>query len=43
MKKIYTSPAIEMEIIEVEQGIALSTQTLDGFNDIFLEEEDVEW
>lgn len=25
MKKIYTSPAIEIETIEVEQGIAISS------------------
>ena len=43
MKKNYTSPAIEIENIEVEQGIAMSTQELGGFGDIFLEEEDVEW
>ena len=29
MKKIYTSPAIEIETIEVEQGIALSPASMD--------------
>ncbi len=31
MKKIYTSPAIEIETIEVEQGIAMS-----GGADLFM-------
>ena len=37
MKKIYTSPAIEIENIEVEQGIALSDGVfhLGGENSIF--------
>ena len=47
MKKIYTSPAIEIENIEVEQGIAMSFQVATfGFGDdvTFTDaEEDVIW
>lgn len=30
-------------MVEVEEGIAMSTQTVDGFNDIYLTEETVKW
>ena len=39
----YIEPTIDLVEMEVEQGIAMSTQELGGFGDIFLEEEDVEW
>ena len=39
----YIKPAIDLVELEVEQGIAMSTQELEGFGDIFLEEKDVEW
>ena len=39
----YIKPAIALVELEVEQGIAMSTQELGGFGDIFLEEKDVEW
>lgn len=39
----YIKPAIDLVELEVEQGIAMSTQELGGFGDIFLEEKDVEW
>lgn len=29
--------------MEIEQGIAVSLNSENGFNDIYLEEEDVEW
>lgn len=42
MKKAnYISPTVELTELEVEMGIATSTQTMEGFNDIYLEEEDV--
>ena len=43
MKKTYTSPSVELAELEIENGIAMSTQTVDGINDIYLTEEDVEW
>jgi hypothetical protein len=43
MKKTYTQPAIDLVEMEVEMGIAMSTQTVDGINDIYLEEENVVW
>lgn len=43
MKKTYTQPSLDLVEMEVEQGIAMSTQTVDGFNDIYLTEENVEW
>lgn len=43
MKKLYTQPTLDLTNIEVEMGIAMSTQTIDGFNDIYLTEENVEW
>ncbi len=39
----YIKPAIDLVELEVEQGIAMSTQELGSFGDIFLEEKDVEW
>jgi hypothetical protein len=43
MKKLYTQPTVDLSAVEVEMGIAMSTQTIDGINDIYLMEEDVEW
>ena len=43
MKKTYTQPNLDLVEMEVEQGIAMSTQTVDGINDIYLTEENVEW
>jgi hypothetical protein len=43
MKKTYTQPTLDLVEMEVEQGIAMSTQTVDGFDDIYLTEEDVKW
>jgi hypothetical protein len=43
MKKIYTSPSVELAELEIENGIAMSTQTVDGINDIYLTEEEVDW
>ena len=43
MKKTYTQPTLDLTEMEVEQGIATSTQTVDGINDIYLYEEDVDW
>ena len=43
MKRNYTEPAVEIIEMAVEQGIAASLQTVDGINDIYLTEEDVNW
>ena len=43
MKKLYTQPTVDLSAVEVEMGIAMSTQTIDGINDIYLEEENVVW
>lgn len=43
MKKLYTQPTVDLSAVEVEMGIAMSTQTVDGINDIYLTEEEVEW
>lgn len=43
MKKQYTEPAIDLFELEVEQGIAQSTQELGGFGNIDIPEEDVMW
>lgn len=43
MKKTYTQPTIDLTEMEVEMGIAMSTQTVDGINDIYLYEEEVDW
>ena len=43
MKKTYTQPTLDLTEMEVEQGIAMSTQEVNGINDIYLYEEDVEW
>jgi hypothetical protein len=43
MKKLYTQPTVDLSAVEVEMGIAMSTQTIDGINDIYLMEEEVEW
>lgn len=43
MKNNYTSPTVDLTAIEVEMGIAMSTQTIDGFNEIYLTEENVDW
>ena len=44
MKKTnYVAPAIESVEMAIEQGIAASIQTVDGFTDIYLTEETVEW
>ena len=42
-KTNYTSPTIELNNVEVEMGIAMSTQSVDGIADIYLTEEEVEW
>ncbi len=42
-KSIYTSPTLDLIDMEIEQGIAVSLNGENGFNDIYLEEEDVEW
>ncbi len=41
-KNNYLAPSIDLVEMEVEMGIAVST-TVDGFSDIYLFEEDVEW
>ncbi len=43
MKKLYTQPTVDLSAVEVEMGIAMSTQTIDGINDIYIMEEEVEW
>lgn len=43
MKKLYTQPTLESIEMAIEQGIAASLQTVDGFNDIYLTEEEVDW
>ena len=43
MKKTYTNPTLDIVEMTVEMGIAMSTQTVDGINDIYLTEEEVEW
>lgn len=42
-KQNYISPTVDLTKIEIEVGIAMSTQTVDGFSNIYLNEEDVEW
>ena len=39
----YIKPAIDLVELEVEQGIAMSTQELGGFGNIDIPEEDVMW
>ena len=43
MKKTYINPTLDIVEMAVEMGIAMSTQTVDGINDIYLTEEEVEW
>ena len=46
MTKNYIAPSIEVENLQVEQGIAMSTVMLLDytlFNDIIVTEEDVQW
>lgn len=44
MKKTnYVAPAIESVEMAIEQGIAASPQTVNGINDIYLTEENVNW
>lgn len=43
MKKLYTQPTVDLTSVEVEMGIAVSTQTVDGIADIYLTEEEVDW
>jgi hypothetical protein len=43
MKKTYTQPSVDLAELEIENGIAMSTQTVNGINDIYLTEEEVEW
>lgn len=43
MKKTYTQPSVDLTELEIENGIAMSTQTVNGINDIYLTEENVEW
>ncbi len=43
MKKNYTQPSVDLTELEIENGIAMSTQTVDGINEIYLTEEEVEW
>ncbi len=43
MKKTYTNPTLDIVEMATEMGIAMSTQTIDGINDIYLTEEDVDW
>ncbi|MBO7300676.1 MAG: hypothetical protein J6U53_04625 [Tidjanibacter sp.] len=45
MNKIYIAPSIEMESLQVEQGIAMSTLIINHqlFDDIYITEEDVVW
>lgn len=44
-KQFYTSPTLGIEEIQVESGIAVSTQVFETslFNDIYLTEETVTW
>lgn len=41
-KTTYVSPSIEHEELLVEQGIAMSIES-NGFEDIYLKEETIEW
>ena len=44
MKKTnYVAPAIESVEMAIEQGIAASIQTVNGIENIYLTEENVEW
>ncbi len=38
----YIEPTIDLVELEVEQGIAMSIES-NGFKDIYLEEETIEW
>ncbi len=43
MKKLYTQPTLECIEMAIEQGIAASLQTVNGIDDIYLTEEEVNW
>lgn len=45
MSKNYIAPTVEMESLCVEQGIAMSTQSIESslISDIYVTEENVEW
>lgn len=43
MKKLYTQPTLESIEMAIEQGIAASLQTVNGIDDIYLTEEEVNW
>ena len=44
-KQNYIAPAVEVENLQVEQGIAMSTLIINQqlFDDIYITEEDVQW